>query len=417
MQTKRITVLGAGIVGVTAAACLRRDGHEVTLVDERPPGEYCSGGSAGILSPGSCVPLALPGVLRKIPKYLADPLGPLSLPLRYLPRALPWLVRFARSTSEEQVERSADGLRALMRNTFQAYAPLVRNAGCEDLIRQTGYVAAYTSEEARSGDSRAWKLRRDRGVALRELCSDELRQMVPQLSGLFTCGMHLPEQGYIANPARLTKTLAEQFQRDGGAVGQRKVEEVIAGSSGGTLVTDAGELPYEVLVICAGAHSGRFAARLGDPVPLEAERGYQVTYSDPGVNLPMPVYVAQNKFFLTPMETGTRIAGQTEFAGVDAGPDWRRAEVLKKHMKRILPSIDEAGCVEWMGRRPSMPDSLPVIGRATRHASVFYNFGHGHFGMTCGAPSGGLLADLVAGRVPAIDPVPYAAGRFARGQA
>ena len=123
------------------------------------------------------------------------------------------------------------------------------------------------------------------------------------------------------------------------------------------------------------------------------------------------------KFFLTPMETGTRIAGQTEFAGVDAGPDWRRAEVLKKHMKRILPSIDEAGCVEWMGRRPSMPDSLPVIGRATRHASVFYNFGHGHFGMTCGAPSGGLLADLVAGRVPAIDPVPYAAGRFARGQA
>jgi D-amino-acid dehydrogenase len=413
MQTKRITVLGAGIIGVTAAACLRRDGHEVTLVDERPPGEYCSGGSAGILSPGSCVPLALPGVLRKIPRYLADPLGPLSLPLGYLPRALPWLLRFARSASEAQVERSADGLRALMRDTFRAYAPLVRNAGCEDLIRQTGYVAVYASEEARRGDGRAWKLRRDRGVVLRELGTDELRQMVPQLSGLFTCGMHLPEQGYIANPARLTKTLAGQFQRDGGTFLQRKVVDISVRNPGGTLVTDAGELPFENLVICAGAHSGRFAARLGDKVPLEAERGYQVTYSDPGVRLPMPVYVAQSKFFLTPMETGTRIAGQTEFAGIEAAEDWRRADVLKQHMKRILPSIDERGCIEWMGRRPSMPDSLPVIGRATRHANVFYNFGHGHFGMTCGAPSGGLVADLVAGRTPAIDPAPYGAGRFA----
>jgi D-amino-acid dehydrogenase len=178
------------------------------------------------------------------------------------------------------------------------------------------------------------------------------------------------------------------------------------------LLTDAGPMPVETLVICAGAHSNTFSARLGDSLPLEAERGYHVTYSDPRVQLPLPVFMPEHKFFVTPMEMGLRIAGQSEFAGVDAEPDYARAEILAQHMARILPGLSSADATKWMGRRPSMPDSMPVIGRATRFANVYYAFGHGHVGLCGGAPTGRIIADLVSGRPPSIDVAPFSAARF-----
>src|SRR4051794_38834823 len=199
---KKITIIGAGIVGVATAAYLKRDGHHVTLVDMRPPGEYCSFGNAGILSPGSCVPLATPGIQWKVPGYLMDPMGPLTIRWSYLPKAMPWLLRFLAASTPSRVEAIANALRPLLKQTFDAYLPLARHAGLADLIRHTGYVVAYEKRTSYIGDSIAWKLRRDRGVVVEELDQDGIRALVPQLTGQYEMGLYLPEQGFVANPGR-----------------------------------------------------------------------------------------------------------------------------------------------------------------------------------------------------------------------
>ena len=410
---KNVTVIGAGIVGIATASYLQRDGHRVTVVDRAPPGEYCSTGNAGILSPGSCVPIAMPGIVWNVPGYLLDPIGPLRLKWSYFPRALPWLWRFINSTGRAQIEATADALRGLLRQTFDAHLPLAHAAGCADLIRQSGYVVVYEDEQSYRGDALAWKLRRDRGVVCHEVDAAGIAALVPALGTRYPRGVHLPEQGFVANPERLTKTLAAQFQKDGGVILQRDVRDIELGAGGpAALMTDAGRLPVETLVLCAGVHSAPFSAKLGDRVPLEAERGYHVMFSDPSLELPMPVASAQHKFFVTPMETGTRIAGHTEFAGIDAPADDRRAEALIAHLQRMFPQVRATETTRWMGRRPSLPDSKPVIGRATRHANVYYAFGHGHVGLCGSAPTGRVIADLVAGRTPSIDLAPFRPDRF-----
>ncbi len=410
---KKITIIGAGIVGIATATYLRRDGHDVTVVDMGLPGEYTSSGNAGILSPGSCVPIAMPGIISKIPGYLVDPLGPLKVRWPYFPRALPWLLRFITSTRLTQIESTADALIGLLSQTFDAHDPIARHAGCSDLIRKTGYVVVYDTDRDYRGDALAWKLRRDRGVICNELDAAGIERLVPALGRNYQRGVYLPEQGFVANPERLTKTLAQQFQTDGGTILQRKVLDIEIGAHGPVaLATDAGRMDVETLVLCAGVHSAKFSAKLGDAVPLEAERGYHVTFSDPGLELPMPVCSAQNKFFVTPMEMGTRIAGQTEFAGIEAEADYSRADVLVQHMKRMFPQVRDVDATRWMGRRPSMPDSKPVIGRATKFANTYYAFGHGHIGLVGSAPTGRIIADLVAGRTPNIDIAPFRVDRF-----
>ncbi|MBM3341366.1 MAG: FAD-dependent oxidoreductase [Betaproteobacteria bacterium] len=410
---KNITIIGAGIVGIATASYLRRDGHEVTVVDMRPPGEYTSFGNAGILSPGSCVPQALPGVLSKVPGYLSDPLGPLAIRPAHFIKALPWFLRLVLASRRSRVEQIADALRPLLQQTFEAYAPLVEHAKVSDLIRQTGYTVAYSSRAAFERDALPWQLRRERGVLIEELDRDGIAEKVPQLGNGYEVGLFLPEQGFVRNPERLTKALATRLQQDGGRILQRKVLDIEIGPDGPrALVTDAGNLAVETLIICAGSHSNEFTAKFGDKVPLEAERGYHVTYSDPSVTLPMPVFLPQYKVFVTPMEMGLRIAGQSEFAGNGAEPNYGRADVLEKQMQQIFPGISGVDATKWMGRRPSMPDSLPVIGPASRLPNVYYAFGHGHIGLCGGAPSGRALADLIAGRTPTVDLQPFRVTRF-----
>ena len=410
---KKVTIIGAGIVGIATACYLRRDGHDVTVVDMRPPGEYCSFGNAGMLNPAGCVPLSMPGVLAKVPGYLTDPLGPLTVRWSYLPKALPWMLRFIACANTRQVERAADALYSLIRSTLDDYDLLARHAGCADLIRKSGYLVVYERERGYRDDALAWKLRRDRGVVMEELDAPGIRRLMPQLAPNYERGIYLPEQGYVANPERLTKTLAAQFQKDGGVILQRQVLDIEVGEAGAhALVADAGKLPVETLVICAGVHSGELTAKLGEPVPIEAERGYHVTYSDPRLQLPMPVHVSEAKVFVTPMEMGPRIAGQAEFAGIYAEPDYARADVLERHMQRMFPQVNTADSTRWMGKRPSMPDSLPVIGPSAKHRNVYYAFGHGHLGLCGGAPTGRLIADLLGRRTPSIDLAPYRVDRF-----
>jgi D-amino-acid dehydrogenase len=409
----KITVIGAGIVGMATASYLRQDGHDVTVVTMHPPGEYCSSGNAGMLNDAGCVPQSMPGVLWKVPGYLMDPLGPLVVRWPYLVRSMPWMLRFLANANAGQAERASIALYSLIRDTVSTYEELVKWAGATDLVRRSGYLVAYDSEKSYRDDALAWRLRRDRGVRVEMLDGAGIRRLVPQLAPAYVRGVHVLDQGYVANPERLVKALAARFQKDGGVILERKVLDIETGGGGvRALATDSGSILVETLVICAGVHSGELTSMLGEPVPIEAERGYHVTYSDPGLQIPLPVHVSDAKVFVTPMEMGVRVAGQAEFAGIYAEPNYQRAEVLETHMKRMFPQARMTDATRWMGRRPAMPDSLPVIGASLKQRGVYYAFGHGHLGLCGGAPTGRIIADLVASRRPAIDLTPFRVNRF-----
>lgn len=412
-MARNVTVVGAGIVGLCCAAYLQRDGHQVTVVDRGPPGEGTSFGNAGILSPSSCVPMAMPGVLRKLPGWLADPLGPVALRLGHLPSMLPWFMHFLKSSRPANVHATADALSRLLSMTFDAYAPLLKSAGIENIVHRAGYLAVYESEAGYESDALAWKLRRDRGVELDVLDGPALRKLEPALAPIYVRGVYVLGQGHVLNPLRLAQSIAAQFQRDGGRIEQREVRSLEMGSNGpGALLTDGGRMPVETLVIAAGVHSPRFARELGERVLLEAERGYHVQFASPGVEISRPIMSAAGKFFATPMEMGLRVAGTTEFAGLDRPANMSRANVLVKHAERMFPGIDTRAASEWMGQRPSTPDYKPVISASKRFPNVFYAFGHGHLGVVGAAPTGRLIADLIAQRSPSIDVAPYRIGRF-----
>lgn len=410
---KKITIIGAGIVGMSTAATLRREGHEVTVVTEHPTGEYTSFGNAGMLNNSGCVPQAMPGIIWKVPGYLTDPLGPLVVRPSYFFKAMPWLLRFIASANARQAEHASIALYSLIKDTVPVYEDLARWAGAPDLVRRTPFLVAYESEKSYESEALNWKLRRDRGVAFEPIDAAAVRKLVPQLAHRYVRGVLVPDQGCVTNPERLTKAIANRFQQDGGRVLQRKVLDLdFDGQRVRGLMTDAGPVPVETLVVCAGVHSGELAEKLHEPVPIEAERGYHVTYSDPGLQIPMPVHVSEAKVFVTPMEMGVRIAGQAEFSGAYAEPNYQRAQVLETHMKRMFPEVRATDSTRWMGRRPSMPDSLPVIGPSRKQSNVFYAFGHGHLGLCGGAPTARLVADLVGERRPAIDLTPFRVDRF-----
>ena len=414
MSGAPVVVVGAGIVGICCAAYLQRDGRDVVVVDREGPGAGTSKGNAGALSPYSCVPLAMPGVFKKIPGWLTDPEGPLTIQPRYFPRALPWLLRFSLAARPERVAQIADGLVSLHRHVYDCYAPLVAAAGCGALIHRSGTLNVYRSARAFEASRSDWAMRSERGGTMRALSGDEMRELVPELSPAYTHGMFLPDHGYLANPHRLVQLLATQFVADGGRI-ERAAVRALERRDGGasTVVLDDGRtLDAACVVVAAGAWSNRLLAPLHLRIPLETQRGYQVTIADAGIDPKLPVNVAEAKFYATPMEEGLRVAGTVEFAGLDAPPVYRRARRLLEQVRELYPRIRVDRFTEWMGHRPCLPDTLPVIGSPRAHRGLVLAFGHGHNGMTSGPVTGRLVADLVAGRQPFIDPAPFSPDRF-----
>jgi D-amino-acid dehydrogenase len=415
---RRVGVIGAGMVGVCAASYLQREGHNVFLIEAGNPGEGASFGNAGAFNASSVTPMAMPGIIRKVPGWLADPLGPLSLRWTYLPAIVPYLYRFIRAGTLEKVHAQARALRPLVGATLSALQPLVKDAGAAALVHQRGHLYVYRSAESLAKDGLAWALRRENGVVVDEFNADELRQLEPALSRDYVHGLLVRENGHTSNPFALVNALVAHFVRQGGAVIRARATGFrLDGGHLTAIQTDAGELAADAAVVCAGAWSKPLAAGLGDKVPLETERGYHLMIRDPEVMPTIPTADGDGKFVATPMDTGLRFAGTVELAGLDAPPDWRRAQILLEQGRKMLPGLaadhSEERVSVWMGHRPSLPDSLPVLGRSKATPDVVYAFGHGHVGMTSAPMTGRVVADLVTGRPPAIDISPFAASRFA----
>ena len=413
MSQKNVAIIGAGIIGTACAYELRRDGHEVTLYDRSESGAAASFGNSGVLSPSAVVPISMPGLARRIPKWLLDPNGPLYLDWKHLPRLVPWLVRFERAGRADRVPAISAALSTLNRETVDLLRTMLRDARLEHLIEKKGVLNVFRSAREFDEERFATELRRRAGAHIDELDAGELRDLEPSLSPVFTRGLFFPESAHSLNPYRVVTGLAEDFEHRGGKFVRAEVRGVRQVSPGRTaLVTDRGSAEFDNIVIAAGVWSNQLIAPIGYRVPLETQRGYHVTIADPGVALNTVVVPVAHMITIVPMEMGVRIAGTVEFAGLRKPPDPRRAAALLRNGLATIPTLQLGGTTTWMGHRPCTPDSLPVLGPAPRDPALLFAFGHGHQGLLGSAKTAKIIANLVAGRKPDIDLRPFSADRF-----
>ena len=406
-------VVGAGIVGICAALALQDKGFKVSVIDRDAAAEGASYGNAGVISPWSCVPQSLPGLWKQVPKWLLDPEGPLALRWSYAPRLSPWLMKFLRAGAHHRLPAIADAMLAVNQPSLDMYQHLLAGTGEEALVKDCLYLHVYRSIDGADPDALSWRLRRERGVPLEVLRNGEVQELEPEISPAIKSAMVVKQQGRTVNPGRLGKVLAAKAERRGARFLRGRVTRIVPASDDGYRIdTDNGCHTSDTVILAAGAWSARLLSSLGVRVPLEAERGYHLIFKDPGVSLGHSIMDADHKFVTSSMEMGVRSAGTAEFAGLDAEPNYRRARVFIRHTKALLPKLNTECCEEWMGARPSSPDSVPYIGPVPGHPGIFCAFGHGHLGLTGAPMTGRMLAALVAGEPLNMNMTPYRLDRF-----
>lgn len=403
-QKRHAVVIGAGAVGCATAIEALRSGLRVTLLEPETPGapHASSYGNSGWLSSHSVIPPALPGAWRKVPGWIGDPLGPLAVRWRYLPKALPWLLRYlASARTEAQVQRTADALRLLLSDSPVLHRRLADEAGVARLIEQRGLLHVYRSRDEFESEAMSWRIRARTGVQWEEWDEATLRQREPDLDVRYRFAVFVAEAGNCRDPGAYVAALARHAQSLGAVrVHGRATGFRIEDGRLRAVLTDGGEIDCDAAAICAGARSAHLAALAGSPVPLESERGYHVQVVDATRGPRTPMMVADGKLIVHWMDGGVRAGGQVEIAGLDAAADWRRAEILYAHLRTMFtslpPTAEEPQVRRWLGHRPSTPDGLPCIGPSASTPDVVLAFGHGHVGLGGSARTGIWAARLLA---------------------
>ncbi|WP_171122681.1 MULTISPECIES: FAD-binding oxidoreductase [unclassified Ruegeria] len=413
-DAKTIAIIGAGIVGVSSAIWLQRDGHRVILIDKAGPGEGTSYGNGGVLASCSIVPVTVPGLLRKAPKMLFSPSQPLFMKWGYLPKLLPWLSQYLKHANANDVERIAAALTPIVGDSLNDHEALAKGTGAEKWIVPSDYLFLYENRAQFESDAFGWAIRRKYGFKWQELEGEAFRAYDPVFGQEIGFAAKLSDHGHITDPGRYVKDLAAHVEAQGGHIIRATVEDIAYENGRVVGVRAGGEtIACDTALITAGVWSGPLAARLGVSVPLESERGYHLELIEPSAMPRSPVMVASGKFVATPMDGRIRLAGIVEFGGLDAAPSRAPFELLKKNARAAFPGVTWKEEVEWMGHRPAPADSIPIIGEVPNIKGAYLGFGHHHIGLTGGPKTGRLLAQMIADRTPNTDVSVYAPSRYA----
>ncbi|MCO6060436.1 FAD-dependent oxidoreductase [Pseudomonas sp. MOB-449] len=412
---KHVVVIGAGIVGLSTAHHLLKDGARVTVIDKDPEGDKASFGNAGGIAVTEIVPASAPGILWKVPGWLLDPLGPLSLGPRHAPKMIPWFWRFSRVGSPREFTRIAAALAALNGRTYNDLLPMLASNGLSGELQRKGALTVYESDRAFLRDAGIWDLKAQHGIEMEALTGDEVRELEPALGAAVTRGVFTPQWSHINDPKRFVDLLRQSLLQKGLTILKGEAVDVLPtlGNLSATIkLNDGRSIEASQVVVAAGAWSRTLAKRLDDHVLLESERGYNTTFKTSEVVLEREVIFAERHFVASPLSCGLRIGGAAEFRGLDAEANFKRAEALVKLASIYLPKLNSEGGTCWAGHRPTTPDSLPVIGKSPHYPNVLYAFGHGHLGLTQAATTGRLVSDIAFGIKPPIDTTPYSIERF-----
>lgn len=413
-NTKHVAIIGAGIVGVSTAIWLQRAGLKVTLVDRDSVASGASYGNAGILASSGIIPVTTPGLIFKAPKMLFNPNEPLFLRWSYLPKILPWLVRFLSKANYKDMVSISSNLHALMYDSLDQHRLLAEGTGAEKYIKDGGWLHCYATKEDFLKDKPNWEMTKRLGLDLVEMTAQEIEEFDPALKGKFGFALLSKTDGRITDPAEYIKTLSTHFMNEGGDLKIGKVVGINSPNEHASVLVfeDGAEINADHIVITAGAHSAEIIEKLGYKVPLESERGYHLEFVNANIELKTGLKVASGKFGVNSMNGRLRCAGVVELGGVDAPASRAPFELLKRQVKALFPELEYDEVKEWMGHRPSTSDSLPLIGAFKNHPNIWAGFGHHHLGLTGGPRTGKWLAQLISGKTPNEDISAYDPNRF-----
>lgn len=411
-EHKHVLVIGAGIVGLSTALWLQRDGHAVTLIDKEGPAAGASFGNAGVLSSGSLVPVTVPGLFKKAPKMLLSSNQPLFLKWAYIPKLIPFLWKYMKHANAKSVERISKGLCELLHDAPDQHLALAKGTGAENYIDTVDYLFGYADKSAFDADSFGWGVRERRGAKFVQMDAEAMTDYDPSLKGRFGYGVQCKNHGRIKDPGAYVKKLAEHFVANGGVVLTKEVTgfDIENGHCSGILTTDD-TLKADTYVLTTGAWSSVWEKALGITVSMESERGYHIEFVNPSITLRSPLMVAGGKFVVNSMDGRMRCAGVIEFGGLNNPASTAPVELLKKQMATLFPDLTYDRIDEWMGHRPATVDSLPVIGISPKADNVYLGYGHQHIGLSGGPKTGRWLAKLVTGAPMNTDLSAYAANR------
>ena len=407
-----IGIVGAGFIGLASAGWLMRDGHRVTLFDPSGVAQGASFGNAGTFAPYGCIPVNNPSVFRDLPRFLLSSDSPFRLRWSYLPHLLPWLVRFMISSTQRRYEASASALAALLAQAQAGYAPLLEEPALAKYVRPRECLYLYSSGASFDASRASLNLRKQLGVSFDVLSAAEVRELEPSLAPIFERGVLFSDSWHFSDPQAFLLSLFDMLVARGLKLERKSVTALAPAAEGVTLTTDDGTpRRFDHVVIATGARSAKFAAQCGDRVPLDTERGYHVRYRGASQLISRPVGWAERGFYMTPMDDGIRVAGTVELGGFSDVRNRSLLDLLTFSSKRALPALQQPDS-SWLGFRPTLPDGVPVLGRASANERVIYAFGHQHLGLTLAGVSGRIVADLIARRAPPLDLSRYAATRF-----
>jgi D-amino-acid dehydrogenase len=412
-----VIVIGAGIIATGIAVALQAAGKRVVMVERKTPGAEASGKNAGAFAFADIVPLATPGILRSAPKWLLDPLGPLSIPPSYLFSIAPWLLKFWRASRPDRFPKLMKAQADLMALSRAALERQVRSVEAEHLLQRDGQLRVYQGRARFDASKPYWNFLREQGVAFDLLkTADEIAEIQPGLNPEFSHAGYTPDWINTRDPAEWLNHLIGVFVARGGKVEQLNVVRLEADpdpvNDGVAVIGEARRLVGAQVVVAAGAWSHRLAQTVGDKIPLETERGYNTTLPQGDFRLKTHLTFAGHGFVASRINDGVRVGGAVELGGLSAPPNFKRAQVLLDKAGKFMTGLNTDQGSEWMGFRPSMPDSIPVIDRSPKIDKVVYAFGHGHLGLTQAAGTAELVRALILGHDPPIKTDAFSVRRF-----
>ena len=414
----QVIVIGGGVIGSACAFRLAQAGRDVLLLQFGTPERAASFGNAGHIAIEQLFPLASAEVIRSSWRYLLDADSPLRLRPAYLLALLPWLARFVWAARGKSFKRGVAALLSLQQSALADMVDLLADADLAHLLHQRGHLEVW---ETPAGEAAALTQARRLGaygIKTAPWSLADLRSQLPELGQSVQGALHYPGSGHVEDPWAVCSGLHLGLRRSGGRIRQGRVLQLHADKDyANVLLEDGSRLQAQQLLVCAGAWSRPLAASLGYRVPLEVERGYHITVGKPadGVmlpRLPLPVASNERKVIMSSMSMGLRMTGTVEFGGLQLPADPRRFDLLQRQLQAMLPGIDSRQASHWMGFRPSLPDHLPVLGAATRHANVFFAFGHQHLGLTLAAVTARAMTHLMQSGESPVDLVPFSVSRF-----
>ncbi len=416
MQVKKnphCVVIGAGIVGSSCAWHLVRKGARVTLIDSEQPHQGASFGNAGCICKSSVFPFSHPGAILKVPGWLLDPHGPMRIRWSHFLPSMPWLYHFWRAGKAHRVEEIVAAQATLMSSVIDDYDDILAATGGEALRKSHGMILLYDTQKDFAGDAWKYESRERLGFPWQRLTRDELTSLEPSIHLGEGIAVFEPEWQHLIDPGAVTQLIADAAFERGASWLHDRVRTVSANADGVSLVTESGRsLKADRLIIAGGVWSSALIGQLGYKVPLIAKRGYHSMIGKPNLEIRHPIMSASRHVLLTPMRDGLRVSGTAEFAGLDTRPDYRRAKSLMQNARYYAPDLGGEEITEWMGQRPMLPDSLPVLGPLPDQNNVLCAFGHGHYGLTQGPTTGRIISELVFGEDPGIDLAPFSISRF-----